>query len=183
MMQTFIALLRGINVSGQKKIKMEALRKGFEGLDCTNTRTYIQSGNVVFESGENNTMELARSIERMITENFDFNIPVLLLTSSELKQLLEQNPFLDKRKDELEKLYVTLLSTRPSPELLEKLKETTHAPDEFLVKDRLIYLYCPNGAGRTKLTNNFFEKRLGVDATSRNWRTLQNLWTMSMLSS
>lgn len=178
-MQTFIALLRGINVSGQKKLRMEALRKGFEELGCIKTRTYIQSGNVVFDSDEKNTRDLAKRIESMIAENFGFNIVVLLITSNDLKQLLDQNPFLDKRKDELDKLYVTFISKQPSPELLMQLKETRFPPDAFLVKDKLIYLYCPNGAGRTKLTNNFFEKKLQLDATSRNWRTLQNLWTMS----
>ena len=174
-METYIALLRGINVSGQKMIKMGDLIKALEELNFSNIRTYIQSGNIIFQCDKTDPPQLAVMIAGNISDHFRFEVPVIIRTLAELEQVSENNPFLVKRTEDVDKLHVTFLSKEPDPVDLKKAEENSFPPDEFIISGKKVYLFCPNGYGRTKLTNTFFENRLKTTATTRNWKTIQTL--------
>ena len=174
-MGNYIALLRGINVSGQKKIKMSDLKILFEDLYFTNVQTYIQSGNVLFTSNMNNKKAILTKIEKKITNRFGYKVEVILKTPDELKRAIKSNPFLKDKKKNSERIYYTFLSENPSPSNSKILNEIDHTPEQFILNGDVIYLFLPNGAGKSKLNNNFFEKRLGVFATTRNRNSVQAL--------
>jgi len=174
-MATYLSILRGINVSGQKMIKMDALKKMYESAGFNNVRTFIQSGNVVFES--NTHKSLASFIEQKIKETFGFDVPVIVRTQKEVQEIIEQNPFLKDKNIEPDRLYVTFLAEIPLAENLTKISTYDYTPDVFIIKGKEVYLYCPKpkGYGDTKLSNKFFENKLKVKATTRNWKTTNEL--------
>jgi uncharacterized protein (DUF1697 family) len=174
---TYIALLRGINVSGQKIIKINELRKLFESLDFKNVKTYIQSGNVVFNSGIDNTDKIVKLVEKKIKDVFTFDVTVIIRTHNELGKIIRTNPFLKSKP--VEKLYVTFLSNITDDENTEKLIKYKSEIEEFRLIGKEMYLFYPDGAGRSKLTNNIFESKLGVKTTTRNWNTVNKLFEMS----
>jgi len=173
-MSRFIALLRGINVSGQKKIKMSELKTLFENLKFQDVETYIQSGNVIFFSKEKSTTKIANKISFGIKNKYNFEVQLLILTPQEIKQALKNNPFI-KRKKEIERLYATFLSAVPSIEMVNKLNEMSFLPEEYSINEKIIYLFLPNGAGKAKLNNNYLENKLKVIGTTRNWKTVTTL--------
>jgi uncharacterized protein (DUF1697 family) len=173
-MNTFIALLRGINVGGKAMIPMPELRSLFASMGLEDVTTYIQSGNVVFSSPTGDAQALARAIEERIAEAVGLGTTVLLRTPAELAEIAESNPYLGRGAD-LSKLHVVFLSAPPEADAVAELDPARSPPDEFAVRGREIYLRLPNGAGRSKLTIDYFEKRLGVRATTRNWKTLTKL--------
>lgn len=174
-MDTLVALLRGINVGGKNKVPMSELKSLFSSLGFEDVVTYIQSGNVVFRSAKR---DVAEAIERQIAETFGIGVTVLLRTPAELRKVTESNPFL-KRGADLSKLHVLFLSGRPAATAVSQLDPDRSPPDEFRVRGREIYLQLPNGAGRSKLTIDYFERRLGVAATGRNWNTVLKLLELS----
>jgi uncharacterized protein (DUF1697 family) len=174
-METWIALLRGINVSGKNIIKMAELIEALSETSLSNIRTYIQSGNILFESGKVEPVILEKIIGDKIRERFDLEVPVRVLTRDALKHISASNPFITEHNLLPEKLHLTLLSALPDPVLLSKLDASVFSPDAFIVSGKAIYLNCPEGYGRTKLTNTFFEKKLKVSATTRNWATVVKL--------
>jgi uncharacterized protein (DUF1697 family) len=179
-MQTFISILRGINVSGQKKILMADLKILFESLHFKETATYIQSGNVVFKSdSKSSDIELAKKIEKAISAKYHFEVPVIIRTSAELKNAISQNPFKKEKNIDLKKLHVTFLSETPDKEKIEQIKEANFLPDRFVFKGKEIYLHIPDSYGETKLSNKFFENKLKVGATTRNWNTVNKLFEMA----
>jgi uncharacterized protein (DUF1697 family) len=178
-METCIALLRGINVSGHKMIKMEELKKVLSELNFTNIRTYIQSGNIVFESEKSDPAYLEKQMGDKILSHFGFPVPVLIRSRAELDDIHKNNPFLGKRSEPIDKLHVTFFPEEPDQILWNKIEKNSFLPDEFIVSGREVYLLCPNGYGQTKLTNQFFENKLKLTATTRNWKTIQTLLQMS----
>jgi len=178
-MNTFISMLRGINVSGQKKIRMAELRDLYKKLYFTNVETYVQSGNVVFDSNEEEQAALSAIIEKEIEQSFGYSVSVLVRTADDLQKVIDSNPFLNERNEDSARLYVTFLSHAPLESKLNNLYVAECKKDEFFVKDKEIFLFCPNGYGRTKLTNNFFEKKLNLSATTRNWKTVNALCNMA----
>lgn len=178
-MKTYIALLRGINVSDQKKIKMANLKFFFEELKFSNVETYIQSGNVVFDFRKTSARTLENNIQDKILEKYGFQVPVIVKTPDELRQALTNNPFLNKESD---KLCVTFLSEQPSPDRIKNLAEINLSPEEYFIDKKIIYLYLPNGAGKAKMSNNFIENKLIVTATSRNWKTVNTVFEMTSKS-
>ena len=175
-MQTFISILRGINVSGQKKILMADLKKLYESLKFSEVKTYIQSGNVVFKSdSKTSDIQLARKIEKAISAKYKFEVPVITRTKEELEKILSQNSFTKEKSIDLKKLHVTFLSETPDREKMEQIKEVDFSPDQFIIKGKEIYLHIPNSYGETKLSNKFFENKLKVSATTRNWNTVNKL--------
>lgn len=174
-MQTYISMLRGINVSGRNMIKMDALRNMYESLNFKNVKTYIQSGNVVFKTKTTKPQDLENKIAKQIKKEFGFDIPVMVKETAELTTVFNQNPFLLKQKKDITKLHVTFLSDEPQKASIDMIKEGQYAEDEFKINDKVVYLFCPNGYGNTKLTNTFFENKLKVIATTRNWKTITEL--------
>lgn len=174
-MTIYISLLRGINVSGQKVIKMDALKKIYEELNFKNVQTYIQSGNVIFQDSDSDSIALEQKISNKIKEHIGFNVPVIVLNIEKLKALIGNNPYIAEGSKIISDLYVTILSSRPENIDLQIIRQNQSPGEEFTLMDEAVYLYCPNGYGRTKLTNTFFEKKLRVSATTRNWKTTLEL--------
>jgi uncharacterized protein (DUF1697 family) len=174
---TYIALLRGINVSGQKIIKIEELRKLFESLGFENVKTYIQSGNVIFNSRIDSAEKIVKSVEKKIKEVYSFDVTVIIRTRDELSTIIKSNPF--SKTNPAEKLYVLFLSDIANNDNVEKLLPYKSKTEEFRLIGKEIYLYYPDGYGKSKLTNNIFESKLGVKATTRNWNTVNKLFEMS----
>ncbi len=178
-MKTFIALLRGINVSGQKIIKMQELRAALESLGLVEVKTYVQSGNVVFKSSAGSAASLGGKIAEQIKTSFGFDVPVFVLSANELQSVAGANPFTADPSIDASKLHVTFLDA-PPPKGADSVLQTLAATEErFHVGKREIYLYCPNGYGNTKLSNTAIEKKLGVGATTRNWKTVNALLAMA----
>jgi uncharacterized protein (DUF1697 family) len=178
-METYIALLRGINVSGQKQIKMAALKASLEEAGLQRVRTYIQSGNVVFEHDSQDPKRLASLIEQDILKRFGFDVHVILITPSELATVLTSNPFLNSRGEDVKLLYVTFLADEPVPASIADLKNVNYSPEEFSLRGKQLYLFAANGYGNAKMNNNFFETKLKVKATTRNWNTITKLVELS----
>lgn len=178
-MKTYISLLRGINVSGKNIIKMNALCAMFESLKFLNVKTYIQSGNIVFMYKETTTHDLEKKISAQIKKEFGFEVPVMVKESEELNAIFTQNPFINKRDEDIAKLHVTFLSQEPNKITIDKIMEGNYADDEFMINGKVVYLFCPNGYGNTKLTNTFFENKFKATATTRNWKTITELVTIS----
>jgi uncharacterized protein (DUF1697 family) len=166
-------MLRGINV-GHKQIKMGDLQELFLALGHSEVTTYIQSGNVIFDSPVDRPSDVADGIERRITQDLGLPVKVLLRSGDQLAKILEENPFLRGGADPT-KLHVTFLAAAPDPAVRHSLEVKNAEPDEFRLLNQEVYLHCPQGYGRTKLNNTFWERRLGVVATTRNWNTVSKL--------
>jgi uncharacterized protein (DUF1697 family) len=177
-MPIYIAMLRGINVGGHKRIKMDQLRKSFEALGFERVKTYIQSGNVVFKTGKSSTSTLSKRIEERILKDFGFSRSVISRTADEMETTIANNPFLKERGIDPEKLHVMFLSETPSPGALKKLADLTAAPDQARCFDREIYFYLPNGASKSVLMKSPVDRILAVVTTTRNWRTVNSLHQM-----
>ena len=171
-MVRYISLLRGVNVSGQKKIKMDVLRKLYGGLGLSCVQTYIQSGNVLFDC-EENTVKLSEKIKEGIRKSFGFEVEVILRTKQEWQKI--QGNTLFQNKDSTQ-IYVVFLARKPEMKRdLNKANKVKDAQEEFVILGREVYLFLPNGMGRTKLSNTFWENMLNVPATTRNWNTVRKL--------
>lgn len=171
-MATYVSMLRGINVGGQKKIKMKDLKELYESLNFKDVKTYIQSGNVVFRYPDSPVLELTEKIENEIKKVFDFHVPVFIRTKDELQDAVKNNPF---KELDVDKLHVTFLSDIPTEKPVKEIDKIKDKSEKFSIILKEIYLFLPHGYGRTKLSNEFFEKNLKVSATTRNWKTLNKL--------
>lgn len=174
-MATYISILRGINVGGQRSVKMDQLKKMYEDLNFSDIRTYIQSGNVIFRSGNTEKMDLEMRISEQIKNLFGIDVPVIVIDAEELKEIIESNPYGSDPGRDISHLHVTFLSSRPEKDKLEDIFKNSSKGEEVCIAEMAVYLYCPNGYGKTKLTNAFFESRLKCVATTRNWRTTLEL--------
>ncbi len=182
-MNTYIALLRGINVGGHKKIKMADLRLKLEELGFSAVITYIQSGNIVFKDPSENIDTLETKIEKAIKKHFGFDVPVLIITHKILQKVLQHNPYIERlEKGEIEdkKMYFMLLCDQPDSIAVAELSKISFDPEEFIIAKNVIYLFAAIGYGKTKLHNNFFEKKLNIRTTTRNLRTLNKLLELSV---
>jgi len=178
-MTTYISLLRGINVSGQRIIKMEDLRKTFENLGFQNIRTYVQSGNVVFTAEESEIEIIKQNISRQIEKDFGFDVPVIVLASDKLEQIINKNPFLTDSGKDLAFMHVTFLASEPSGFDITKMEEKKQSGEEIRFSGDAVFLYCPHGYGKTRLSNSFLEANLKVTATTRNWKTTKELFKIA----
>ncbi|MBT3274535.1 MAG: DUF1697 domain-containing protein [Spirochaetales bacterium] len=174
-MNTYISLLRGINVSGQKKILMQELKGLYENLGFLDIQTYIQSGNVVFRSSERDSSSLDKSIKKAIFANYQFEVEVIMRTLDEMIETVKHNPFFNSNSADIKKLAVVFFQQQPETEKFLNIEELDAGDDLFSHTDREIFLYVEKGFAKTKLTNVFFEKKLGIPATTRNWRTVTTL--------
>lgn len=179
-METYIALLRGINVSGQKQIRMADLKVRLEKLGFRNVRTYIQSGNVLFDHPTATPRELAKRIEDKIAVDYGFEVPTQVLVPADFEYALHHNPFRNERAEDPKFLHVTFLEQVPDPGYIKNLEGVDYAPEEYALDGRFIFFFAPQGYGKAKMNNNFFENKLKVKATTRNWKTVNTLWEMAM---
>lgn len=172
--------MRGINVSGSNLIKMPVLVNVFENAGFESVKTYIQSGNVLFKHHASDCEGLAEIIRNAISKELNFNVPVIVMEAAGLLKIQQNNPFLKERTEDTALLHVTFLSEKPDLDKWEKIDADKYLPDEFSCSEKAIYLFCPTGYGKTKLNNNFFESKLKVTATTRNWKTVSELVKMAV---
>ncbi len=180
-MTIYISILRGINVSGQKIIKMDALKKMYEKLNYENVKTYVQSGNVIFSSKEKDKKELEKIISSQIEKEFGFKVPVIVLNTKNLEKVIENNPFAKDSLKETKFLHVTFLADSLTEFDTEKVIDKKQENEEVAFTSNAVYLYCPNGYGKTKLNNTFLENKLKVRATTRNWKTTNELLKLTKI--
>ena len=174
-------MLRGINVSGHNLIKMAELKSLYESLGLCNVQTYIQSGNVIFESSSSDADILKTIIEKEIEITFGFSIAVLIRSTDNFVDVIKNNPFMQKEiAEDNTKLLVAFLSETPSEAATKSIRKYAVPPEDLVARNREIYLLFPNGYGKSKLSNSFLEKKLGVIATARNWKTVTKLYELSM---
>jgi uncharacterized protein (DUF1697 family) len=163
-------------MTGHNSIKMTDLASLYINLGLRDAETYIQSGNVFFsETGEIPVSALSVSIEQAILERFNYIIPVMIRTNQELSDLFSSNPFLGETDFDPSKMAVLFLHDKPSESQIQKVANIDYPPDKFRIIGREVFLYCPNGFGRTKIYTNFFEKKMGVVGTARNWKTITTI--------
>ncbi|HLF35605.1 MAG TPA: DUF1697 domain-containing protein [Cyclobacteriaceae bacterium] len=179
-MNTYIALLRGINITGYKIIRMDDLRKIFESMKFRDVKNYIQSGNMVFRDPEKDAGSLVGKIEARLKKELGYEVKVIVRSPGEFKKIISGNPFLSDKQKDPGRMHVTFLSEKPGKDLIGAIHEIKYPPDEFYMAGKEIYVHCPDGYGKSKLNNTFFEKKLKTVATSRNWRTVNELFKIAM---
>jgi uncharacterized protein (DUF1697 family) len=168
-----VALLRGVNVGG-RTLAMSLLRTMCADLGYEDVTTYIQSGNVVLRSPVTHAGGIAGELAGAIRDRASMEVAVIVLGGRRLRSVLDANPFADRAEEG--RLYVTFLSGAPDA---AEIMPDAGSPDEFVPGDGVVYVWCAGGYGRTVLNNQFFERRLGVLATTRNWRTVSRLAEMA----
>lgn len=154
---------------------MDALRTSYESLELSNVTTYLQSGNIIFTGKDVEPDEFAQTISGQIERDFGFHVPVIVLSIDKLKQIIGDNPFSKDSDKDKTFLHVTFLSSIPEKFDLSTIEEKKQSGEEISVTGNAVYLYCPNGYGRSKLNNNFLEAKLKTVATTRNWKTTNEL--------
>jgi uncharacterized protein (DUF1697 family) len=172
-----IAMLRGVNVGG-KTVSMERLRESLAASGFQDVRTYIQSGNILFNVPRA-VSDLSKRIETAIFADFRLPVTVILRTSAELERVIRCNPFIAQPEIDQSRLHVTFLAKAPARSALKALADIPAGTDQFRHSGKEIYLYCPNGYGKTKLSNNVIERVLATRATTRNWNTVGRLYEIS----
>jgi len=178
-MTVIISMLRGVNVGGRNKIKMEALRALYESVKLHDAQTYVQSGNVIFRTDERDLLRLAMRIEDGIEKKFGFCPDVILRTAAEMRDVIARNPFAKRRGIEPGKLLVSFLVSDPGEEGREKLRQMNCDPEELRIEGREVYIYFPNGMGRSKLPWARLHKILKTPATGRNWNSVTKMLEMA----
>jgi uncharacterized protein (DUF1697 family) len=171
-MPVYVSMLRGINVGGHKRIKMDQLRVSLGALGFEQIKTYIQSGNVVFKAGKSSPAALSNKTETKILQDFGFSASVISRTADEFSKTIASNPFLKQRGIDHERLHVMFLSDAPKPAALKRLAEVTAPPDQFHASGREIYFHLPNGVSQSVLFKSPVDRILSVVTTTRNWRTV-----------
>ncbi|MEO8597008.1 MAG: DUF1697 domain-containing protein [Candidatus Solibacter sp.] len=177
-MSTYVALLRAVNVGGNNLLPMKELPGLCEQAGCKRVRTYIQSGNLIFESAASKAPKLGMAIAKAIEARFGFCPAVIVRTADELAAIIRGNPFVADGAPEKD-LYVAFLRDLPDAASVAALDPDRSPGDTFHVIGREIYVRCPNGVGSTKLTNAWFDRGLATVSTGRNWRTICKLWEMA----
>jgi uncharacterized protein (DUF1697 family) len=177
-MAVFVSLFRGINVGGNRKVSMVELKAVHEALGLKNVVPYIQSGNVVFHSDETDVAQLQQQIEAAFTEKFGFRSDVMIRTPAELAEIIARTPFQNQPDREPRFLHVIFLAARPDDAAQEALRTSYNGPEEIFIIGQEMFVYYPEGAGRTKLTGNLIERKLKTVGTARNWNTVLQLHKM-----
>lgn len=176
-LNTHIILLRGINVGGHKKIKMVDFKELLLDHGFQNIRTYIQSGNILCESHQEKSV-VQQYIQSLIMENYGFEVTVFVLSTSELKHVVQNNPFTQAGVP-IEKLYCTFLERQADRERKEQLLQFKTEEEDFVFANSLLYFCYHNGYGKAKVSNSFVETKLKMQSTTRNWKTMLKLLNMS----
>jgi uncharacterized protein (DUF1697 family) len=178
-MAVIISLLRGVNIGGHHKMKMDALRNLYESSGLHGAQTYLQSGNVVFRIKAGDVSKLAKRIEDAIEKSFGFRPVVVPRTTSEWGEVISRNPFARRRGIDPKKLAVMFLRETPSRECLQAALKIKTAPEELFIDGREAYIYFPNGMARPKMSWPAIERALNTTGTGRNWNTVTKLFELA----
>ena len=178
-MPVLISMLRGINLGSHNRIKMDDLRGVYKSLKLEDPRTYVQSGNVIFRTKEKNLATLAKKIQDAIEKKCKCRPDVILRTTGELKKAIAATPFADRPHLEPGKILVTFLAAEPPQEAEKNLATYKDYPEELHLKGRELYIYFPNGAGKSKLPWSSVERLLKVTGTARNWNSVTKMLAMA----
>jgi len=178
-MPVLISMLRGVNLGPHNRMKMDALRSVYESLKLEEPRTYVQSGNVIFRTKEKDLAKLAVKIQDAIEKKFKCRPEIILRTTEELKKAIAATPFADRPDLEPGKILVTFLAAAPPREAEASLSKFKDYPEELHLKGREMYIYFPNGAGRSKVPWSSVEKLLKVTGTARNWNSVTKMLEMA----
>jgi uncharacterized protein (DUF1697 family) len=178
-MAVIISMLRGVNVGGHNRIKMDALRAIYQSLGLRDPQTYVQSGNVVFRTDKRDLATLAKRIEDAIERGAGFRPAVILRICSELRDVIARNPFAKRSGIEPNRLLVNFLASDPGPETRDKVMGLKTEPEELRMDGRELYIYFPNGMARPKMSWAMLEKTLKVPGTGRNWNSVTKLLEMA----
>ena len=173
---TKIALLRGINVAGKNKIPMAELRTLLTNRGLEEVKTYIQSGNIIFKSLKISQSNLETKINKAIKSHFGLNVPVLVKSRQELQHIFDNCPFSEEKKVNS---YFIMLTKKPNVDLVKEASQKTYENEEYVIHNDSIYFYAANGYGRAKFNLNYFERKLNVNATARNYKTMVKLLSLS----
>ena len=174
----YAALLRGINVGGNRKVAMADLRELLAGLGYDAVTTYLQSGNAVFSTARSAPGALAVAIEERLAEKYGAPVRVMIRSGAELAGVVGASPLPDGPENP-SRFFVAFLSAAPDPQVVKEIEAQAFGPDQIWISGPEAYLWCPGGAADTKLTHSFIEKRLGVTATARNWNTVTKLASLT----
>ena len=167
-------------MTGHNTIKMTELSVLYKKLGFRENKTYIQSGNVIFRTEDNaDPLHVANVVEEGILKKFGYTIPVMIRTTEELRKLRSANPYLSEPGFDPSRMAVIFLHGEVTEKQIEKMRNINYPPDKYQISDREIFTYCPDGFGKTKLYTNFFEKKMGVTGTARNWKTVVTLLEMA----
>ena len=175
-MNSYIVLLKGINVGGHKKVPMAELRDLLTKSAYENVKTYIQSGNVILESSQKSIPKIEVQIKKDILDHFGFEVPVLIKTRKDLKRIFNDSPFSEEEK---QKSYFIMLCDTPDSELVKVASEKVYEGEEYQIINDCIYYYSAKGFGQSKFNTNFFERKLNTFATARNYNTMVKLLSLS----
>lgn len=178
-MPIYIVMLRGINVGGHKRVKMDKLRATCESLKFQKVKTYIQSGNIVFRAAKMSDAALAKKFGDAIVRDFGFSAGAITRTSEEMGRIIERNPLLKEKDIDESKLHVVFLLEKPAPASLKKLQDLTLPPDRVRSLNREIYFYFPNGVSGSSLWKYPLDKVITVTGTMRNWNTVKKIYEMA----
>ena len=154
---------------------MDQLKKMIESLGFENVQTYIQSGNIIYQTKKTDSLKLSVQIKKALQKDFGFDAPVYTMTSETLEVVIKNNPFQKDKNKDVAFFHVTFLDKLPDKEKISLLQLVDTKNDVFEIVDHALYLYCPDGYGKTKLTNTFVESKLKVGATTPNWKTTNEL--------
>jgi len=174
-MPVLISLLRGINVGGHALIKMDTLRTLYRSLKFEDPQTYLQSGNILFKSSERDLQRIANQIQKSIVKKFGCCPEVILRSTAEMRAIVSRNPFRGRSDIEPNKLLVSFLAGDPAKDARESLARLDIVPEQLHLLNRELYIYFPNGAGRSKLPWSRLDKFLRTPGTARNWNTITKI--------
>lgn len=175
-MKTYIALLKGINVGGHKKVPMAELRELLSKYKFKNVQTYIQSGNVILQSSEENTLKIGSIIKNAILDYFGFEVSVLVMIRPDLERIFNKSPFSEDKK---KASYFMMLHDLPNADLVKEVSEKVYENEEYKIIEDCIYYYHEKGLGKAKFNINYFERRFNTFATARNYNTMVKLLSLS----
>lgn len=179
-MTVYISLLRGINVGGSKILSMDALCELYAELGFTHIRTYLQSGNVIFDSPQDDQLQMAIQIERRIEQLYGFPVLLFIRQAADFHQIIANNPFPEQAMVNAGYLHISFLHHAPVEAAWKKLIVPPDIPDKLARGDRVLYLYYPNGFAKAKLSTSRLEKILGVPITDRNWNTVNAVYKIAI---
>jgi len=174
----YLALLRGINVSGHNIIKMDALKNTLQSIGFENVETYIQSGNVFIETDDESRFSVGFKIKQEIFKTFGHEVPIIVICKNDLELCVKNNPFCKDKNIDTKNLYVAFLSKELPSTAINDLKISQFKPDEAVIDGNKIFIKYEIGAGKTRLDQKYIEKKLNVTATIRNWNTVNKLLEM-----